>query len=320
LEAAITYGPSTSPWSSRDGSRANPVELRLRALLEVAELCHVPMTLEQLAGLLPSGATWTPREISSWLEEHPAAGRIVAGRVVPRLGIPDQELIDRARRSEALCAEAEWAVSSPLRAALRFSRCVGVSGSVAYGFAEPGDDLDFFVTTRQGGTWLFLLYAFLSSRFVRRRAHEPGPSSWCFNYVIEETEAARQFAHPGGLLFAREALSVRILRGEAYYESLLRRAAWMSAELPQLYAERRPDGTGTSPGEPSLGLLARLANLVAFPLLATYLQLSGLVGNHRLRREAPAKCFSTTTTLRRFMLRSLRFEQLDRIYRAASEP
>ncbi|MGA8275861.1 MAG: hypothetical protein WB789_05210 [Thermoplasmata archaeon] len=302
-------------WASHPPSADPLIESRLRVLLQVAERHHAPMSLDQLVAHLPAGATWTTDRVVLWVDGHPDSGHVVAGHVMPPREIPVPELADRASRSESLYAEAEWAVRAPLRSAVRLTRCLGVSGSVAYGFAAPNDDLDFFVTTRRGTTWLFLFLAFASYRLVRRRAHPPGPSHWCFNYVVDEAEVAEEFARPGGLLMAREALTVRMLRGEAYYRSLLREASWMGEELPNVYARRRGPGTDPEPLEAGVGVLVRAANLLLFPLLATYLQLTGLVRNHRLRRYAPEKQFGTTTTVRRFMLRSLRFAELERIYR-----
>lgn len=305
-----------------DASRRSPpspkfprIELRLRALLEVAQLHRAPMTLEQIVAHLPAGATWTTSEVSSWLRENPSAGRLVAGKVLPQVEIPGPELLVRSQRSQNLRAEAEWAVSVPLRPAAWFARCIGVSGSVAYGLAEPEDDLDFFVVARAGGAWLFLLLAFLGSRRAHRRGTPAAP--WCFNYVVEEGAIDFDLARPRGLLVAREALSVRVIRGAAYYRQVLTRAPWMATELPRMYAERTA-GKEDPPRPHPLGWLARALNVLVFPVLATYLQLVGLVGNRRLRRESPAKCFGTETTLHRFQLRTEHFNELHRLYRSES--
>jgi len=303
-------------WGEKEAIDGSSVETRLRLLLGVSHRCRAPMSLDQLVAHLPVGATWTIDTVSSWVKDHPEEGHVVAGHVMPPSEISLPELVERTTRSQALWAEAEWAVSSPLRSAAALTRCVAVSGSVAYGYAAPNDDIDFFVTSRRGTTWLFLALAFLQYRKVRRADHQPGPSQWCFNYVIDETEAPAEFARPGGLLLAREALSVRVLRGDAYYRSLLLHAKWMSGELPQVYTRRTQEGevTGSAPEPASWG--ARLVNLGVFPFLATYLQMLGLVRNHRLRRKAPDRQFSTTTKFRRYMLRSVRFDELERLYRA----
>jgi hypothetical protein len=317
VDASLSAGLRSPEWPDPEPMPEPLIESRLRVLLEVAELHRAPMSLDQLVAHLPAGAAWTADRVLSWVDGHPDSGHVVAGHVMPPGEIPVPELADRASRSEALYAEAEWAVRAPLRSAVRLTRCLGVSGSVAYGFAAPNDDLDFFVATQRGATWLFLLLAFANYRLVRRRAHSPGPSHWCFNYVLDEVAAAQEFARPGGLLMAREALTVRMVRGDAYYRSLLRNAPWMERELPHVYAQRQGPATEAAPAA-SVGPLVRAVNLLVFPLLATYLQLVGLVRNHRLRRASPERQFATTTTLRRFMLRSLRFAELERVYRAGA--
>ncbi len=318
MERGLTEDLSPTGWSPPSVAGDSTVEARLRVLLEVAQRHRAPMSLGQLVEHLPAGTAWTTDRVVSWVDRHPDSGRVVGSHVLPAHDLPVVELADRASRSESLYAEAEWAVRAPLRTAARFTRCLGVSGSVAYGFAAPNDDLDFFVTTYRGTTWLFLLLAFANYRLVRRRAHTPGPSHWCFNYVLDEDEATREYARPGGLLMAREALTVRMLRGDAYYCSLLQSASWMGEELPHVYAKRSEPVAEPVPAGPPGGGIARILNLLVFPLLAAYLQCTGLVHNHRLRRTAPDRQFATTTTLRRFMLRSLRFAELEQIYRSNS--
>src|SRR5271170_4953024 len=259
---ASVAGPAAASPPEEASNRA--FETRLRVLLEVSYRCRAPLSLDQIVAHLPVGGSGSTESVFAWLENHPEQGHVVAGYVMPPGEISVPELVERTARSKALFEEAEWAVSSPLRSAVALARCVGVSGSVAYGYAAPNDDLDFFVTARAGTTWLFLALAFLHHRKVARSHPLTGPSHWCFNFVLDEREAPQEFARPGGLLFAREALSVRILRGDAYYRGLLVRAPWMSGELPQLYAQRiRPVDTAPTTAGPT-PWLARAANLVVF--------------------------------------------------------
>ncbi len=312
MEAAFPSESEVPEWTNPPGEAG--VEDRLRVLLGVAKRHRAPISLGQLVDHLPDGPTWTADRVVSWIDGHPESGQLVAGHVLPSPEIAIAELADRATRSARLLHEAEQALHGPLRPATALTRCVGVSGSVAYGFAEPHDDLDFFVAVRQDSVWVFLLLTFAQYRLVRWR--NQGTAHWCFNYVADESDAAREFSTPGDLLFAREALTLRILRGDEYYRGILRSAAWMKDELPRLYAQRCAAETGTFPGPASsTPRWVRLANRLLFPVLAAYLQATGLVRNHRLRREAPERQFSTWTTYRRFMLRSLHYAELRRVYR-----
>jgi hypothetical protein len=271
--------------------------------------------VEQLWKLLPPGGEWTPEDVRSCVASHPDWGRLVDDYVVAGAEVATSPVEERSRRSGALISEAEDAVRLSLEPALALTRCIGVSGSAAFGLAEPNDDLDFFVVSRTGGTWLFLLWAFLAARRAGRRGTRE--SLWCFNYVVEEGTVDRDFGPPGGLLVAREALSLRIVRGEAYYRYLLSRADWMAAELPRLYAQR-VSSRSPPPAEPRLGLLVRAANLVIFPFLAAYVQLSALRRNHRFRRESPDRCFRAETRPGRLQLRTQEFEALREIYESGA--
>jgi hypothetical protein len=295
------------------GSTRGPLEARVRALMDVARTRRAPIAVDLLLTMLPSGRAWTSEDVQDCLAAHPAWGQMVDGYVHPGVPNPAIDLAARRARSDAMLAEAERAVAHPLGRAAELTRCIGVSGSVAYGLAESGDDLDFFVVVRRGGTWLFLLLAFLASRGAHRDGD--GASPWCFNYVVEEGAIDDDLAEPRGLLVAREALSVRVIRGDPYYRQLLGRSRWIGAELPQMYRDRTCATEAPEP-MPRLGWFARTVNVLVFPFVATYLQVVGLMGNRRWRTEGPSHCFATETTLHRFQLRTHHFDQLHRIYRS----
>jgi hypothetical protein len=307
------------PVGSIDGAPSAPVhpalEHRVRTLLEVARVHRVPLAFDHLLAMLPAGEEWSEADLQRCLDTHPSWGSVVDGYVHATNPASTHDLTSRRRRSAALVQEAVRAVNRDLGVAVELTRCIGISGSVAFGLAEPEDDLDFFVVVRDGGAWLFLLLALLRSRRLHRDGTAAAP--WCFNYVVEEGAVESDFTPPQGLLVAREALSVRVLRGEGYYRSVLLRSPWMGAELPKMYAERTAELTPDRAPRP-LGWATRIVNALAYPVLATYLQVVGLVGNRRLRRFAPSTCFATETGFRRFQLRTAQFDRLRRIYRAAS--
>jgi hypothetical protein len=296
-------------------SEPSLAERRLSSVLHVANQMRLPMALAELASLMPSGADWSVQQVSRWLGEHPTSARVVGELAVPPASDDQSLLAARLRRGDSLRDAAAAAVAGPLRSAAGLTRCMAVSGSAAYGFAEPGDDLDFFVIARRGATWLFLALSFLAAR-RRRSGSDDGGSPWCFNFVLDEDAAREQFSRPQGFQFAREALAVRVLSGEEYYRGLLADARWMERELPRLYGTRA--GSPTSPRAAPVSLLARAANLALFPLLASYLHLTGLRRNHRLARTRPDRAYSTQTSLRQFALHSRRFDELHRLALASS--
>lgn len=224
-------------------------------------------------------------------------------------GLPER----RVRGRQLLSIAQAW-VPNGLRMSLPWTRCVGLTGSVAFGEPKEHDDLDFFVVTRRGAVWVFLALTYLSVRFRSRPRLQGEPLVACFNFVIDEISARAEFARPQGFQFAREALNMKMLAGESYYRELLRSAVWMATEVPQLYAEKFP-----SESEPSRGstpILVRVVNVCIFPLLATYLQFVGLVRNARAHKRGSDKdSFQSRTTLRRLVFTSKKWERLGGYYR-----
>ena len=277
--------------------------------MEVARAHGVSMPIDELGVLLPPGARTDEPHLREWLQAHPTLARLERRRAVPEGLAPvldeEQARIDRGVR---YWEHAQWAVGSVLRPMLGLTRCVGVTGSVAYGEPAPGDDLDFMVVTRSGALWPFLLATFLRSRGAHRRSRGDGPE-WCFNYVLDDREALRDFAKPRGFLFAREALMTRMVSGEEYYRGLLGGASWLREELPRLHARWQLGGLGDQPDPRPASLAVRLAGAALFPLLATYLQLRGLVANRRFRRSGRGdRVFRTVTTWRRYALETEHFD------------
>jgi hypothetical protein len=145
---------------------------------------------------------------------------------------------------------------------------------------------------------------------------------FCLNYVLDERAAEEDYRHGQGLLFAREALSVQILRGATYYRSLLAQADWLQLEAPRLYSrwthpEDPPDAEAVAPTPVGV----RALNWLVFPVIAAYLQLKGLRAGHRLRGSGRApQQFRTVTRPRRMTLQTLKFERLRSMYSGSPAP
>jgi hypothetical protein len=289
-----------------DGS--NLIEQRILTWVRAADEHRTAIRLDELADLLPDEGPRSPDEIQAWLARHPAHGRVVGDRVV-HAGSRRSEAVlsERRARGERYLREAEGLWDGALGRARSFVLTANVTGSTAYGEPEAGDDLDFMVVARNGAVWAFLAYAFLALRLRRR----PGSASPCFNYVLDRSTAEAEFRQSRGVLFAREALSARPVLGGSYYRSLVSTASWMSAELPRLYARwAGPEDRSPDRSRPAAWPV-RVLNAAIFPLLASYLQLQGLVRNRRLARAGEgASAFRTVTTVGRLAYESVEFERL----------
>jgi glycosyltransferase involved in cell wall biosynthesis len=285
----------------------DPLEPRVTALLETARRFGTGLPLGTLIELLPRNAPATVEEMRCWFDARPDIGRIEGDRVFSLEG-RSTSAEDRQARGIAYRSLAREVVDRRLGRALPLVRCLGITGSTAYGEPERGDDVDFLVVTRSGATWLFLAYTYFTLRFGPRAVHGP---DLCFNFVLDDFEAPREFAGGRGFLFAREALTAGILWGEEYYRHLLASAPWMVEELPRLFNRRV---AAEEPRPPRcLSMSLRCLNALIFPVLAAYLQLAGLRRNHRLHREGRDDAvFRTVVGLRRLAFVSRRFERLRR--------
>jgi hypothetical protein len=292
------------------------VERRVATLLAASSRFRAGVTLEDLRDLLPQEG---PRDVPSldrWLAARPALARREGRFVLPPTAVPS-DLNGRAQRAASFRTVAERLVAVDLVALMPWVRCVAVTGSTAYGTPAAEDDLDFFIVTRAGAMWLFLLFAALRLR-ARRSAgrSDPGPRP-CLNFVLDERSVDSEFRTRRGFLFAREALTALVLRGDEYYRSVLRDAPWIGEEIPRSYAAR---SAGPSVERPRrVPRVVRMVNAALFPPLAAYLHLIGLYRNHRLRRWGRSSDrFRTVVGFRRLANPTDRYDALSEALESAS--
>ncbi len=304
----VPASPATESRAMIDGM---PLGRRVHSLVETAGRFDTGVPLEEIANLLPPGAPATATEMRIWVEEHSEVGRLEDGRVFARGG-RSRDLRTRRERGARYLEIARSLFEEELSGARSWLRCAAVSGSVAYGEPDEGDDIDLFVVTRTGALWLFLTYAYLALRLRKRRPSPFVRPRVCLNFVLEESVAPRRFQEGRGFVFAREALTARPVFGGEYYRWLLGGAPWMGREIPRLYRDRvteeSPPAASRVPGAISA------LNLALFPLVATYLHLAGLVRNESVRSQGRAEdLFRTETGLHRLVYASRRFESLRRL-------
>ena len=294
------------------GFARDPLGDRLVRLSVLDREFRTQTPVDDLLRLLPEGAPSTAGGLLEWIDRWreqgtPGHGLETGGT---EHAVREGERHDRGAR---YLSQAQRLVDGPLAPTKRWIRCIGVTGSTAYGAPEAGDDLDLFVVARRGFLWWFLAYALVAGRIARLRRSTSQDAVPCFNRLLDEDRAADEFSRPQGLLFAREALAMRPLWGESYYRRLLARARWMEPLWPRLYRERSAPVVGSP--EPAPSRSWKLLNGLVMPWLAAFLQLQGVRRNGRFARQGRAdRSFRTTTSLSRFVLSSDRFEQIRAIY------
>ncbi len=307
--------PSALP-ETQPGEGVRP-EDRVASLLRIAGRFGTGVPLRKLHELLPSEGPGTVDALRSWLEERPSLAHVENGRAfAPTIAVTSGS--EREARAEYYRKYAERLWGGPLSFAQDLVRCVGISGSTAFGEPQSGDDLDLFVVPRTGALWWFLARMYLTLRIIRRRHPAFQGPPLCLNYVLEENIARSEFASRNDPLFAREALNVAILSGEDYYRGLVASAPWMRDMFPRLYDIRSQSPGNLDPSPVPFSI--RAMNLAVYPLVALYLHMGGLIRNWRERRAgSPDWCFRTETSRGRLAFPSRRFDQLREQYLESSD-
>ncbi len=288
---------------------------RIDLLYEVAKSNGSLISLQEILPLLPEQATEeelletirgmpplsSKFELSSgFLTERPTGGEAISAP-------EEQRSRDRARTNMFYA----WRFSPLLHS--RDVELVAVSGSTSYRSAARSSDLDLFCVTRSKSLWITLTKSLLSARAFRLA--NPGSPPICLSCVMDAEFASRMFSAERSALFARDALETVLISDNGMYGRLLRRASWMSAVYPALYAERTAGlkrATGPA-GGPSVG--GHVLNRLLYLTVGSYIRLKAVTLNRLLaRRGATEDLFTLRLGEDHLIYESARYERMRRTY------
>ncbi len=299
---------SVRPASPVDSGAPKSFKARVEALLAVARVLRTGVPLPEFLSLLPAGGPQNVAEMLAWFEAHPQSGWVREGYVFPYGMDVDPAVLHRARKESAERIEvARDILSRDLRSMGRLLRYVAVTGSTAFGSAQPEDDLDFFVVTRKGTLWTFLLVTYILGRLRSRKGIQ-----LCLNYVLDERSASREFLSTQHIIFAREALVMKPVFGREYGARLLAQAPWIHEMFPRI---ERLHGSSSAPSTERSPLFPVLTGVGIFPFLATYLVLLGLYRSGRYSKSGQFEsAFRTDFGWRRLSYKSEKYDHLLALY------
>ncbi|MHB8566320.1 MAG: hypothetical protein ACYC7D_00385 [Nitrososphaerales archaeon] len=159
------------------------------------------------------------------------------------------------------------------------SLVISVSGSTSYLSVSREDDLDFFCITKKDTMWFFLCKALILARLFRL---SDSRAPWlCLSYVMDEGYAESEFSMPQGGLFARDAISTIVVQGEKYYNSLLRRCAWMEEYFPRMYRARTSVVQSDRILNSNSSAFSKVVNFSLYLVAGSYIRLK----SHMLNRK-----------------------------------
>ncbi|NOY15117.1 MAG: nucleotidyltransferase domain-containing protein [bacterium] len=139
---------------------------------------------------------------------------------------------------------------------------IGLSGSVAAGFAHPDDDIDLVVITQPESLWLSRLqFHLFNRRLPKRRPNQTHrlKNLFCLNLWLEADRAVM----PKNIFFAHELLSVIPLYDPYdFYSHWLSQNRWVKDFFPVMYRLKIGQGSIFKPRFPSPPL--QLLNYLAY--------------------------------------------------------
>lgn len=195
------------------------------------------------------------------------------------------------------------------------ARLFSVSGSSSYGSVPAWGDLDFFCIARRDTLWLLITRLLILVRVFR--AIYPYTPSLCLSCMMDESYAKRVFSTIRDPLFARDALNVSVIRGQNFYDKLLRETAWLSDYYPKLYQQRISANdlhNGLETSEPTHPLL-KVANQFLYLLVGSYLRLKAYLANRNLTRDGrDSLLFAAKIGSDHCIYESVRYSRLKRLY------
>jgi len=288
-------------------------------LSEVARTAGSLLSLKELAEL--TRTQLSEEELEFWWEKTPSLATVYElkdGLILERgatgfTGDPSRVEAERAKSARAEKYTKLAGIFSGLSRD-QGTRVLAISGSTSYKNASVSDDLDFFCVTRSSHLWIFMTKSLILARFIR--ASRRSFPRICFSYATAEDFAEKEFLQSRDALFARDALNAIVVRGEIYYEDLLRKCSWMLDYFPRLYHARTSnDHTGVEKTLPRASPGRKFLNTFLWVLVGNYIVLKSGIHNRKLRKQHKlSSLFVAKVGVDHCIFESVRYSRLRSIY------
>ena len=295
----------------------------IEALCQIAKENGVLMSLRELIGLAAIDGSELELE-RAFMADSTLRSKFLleSGYVLDRFGNTAAAKLEAVAEEEARRERARINIEKATRFGrllVRGSVLVSVSGTNSYLSAAAREDIDFFCVTKSNGMWLFILKALMLAR-IHRMANKDVPEL-CFSCVMDQRRAEREFRDRQNPIFARDALTAKLIGGEAAYRSLLLAAPWMASYFPVFYAlklrETSENGRESKSTEMAEGAIRRhsLLNYFLYLTLGSFLRMKSWALNRRLTKAGKhSAIFITKVEPGYYVYESNRYRMLRRMY------
>jgi hypothetical protein len=200
---------------------------------------------------------------------------------------------------------------------------VSVSGANSYLSAREDEDIDFFCVTKTDSLWPFMLRALILAR-IHRLANRDMPEI-CFSCIMDEKWATKEFRERQHAIFARDALTAKVIGGWTTYHSLLEEARWMESYFPAFYTIRLRESDVAEGGGPSSRNASAhkekavssstLLNSFLYHTLGSFLRMKSWALNRRLTKSSRhSSVFFTRIGKGHYIYESNSYRKLRKMY------
>jgi len=291
-------------------ARENGAAITLRELIGLAA---IDASERELEGAFLSDSKLHSRFLleSGYVFERPLMAEEAAQKIV------EEENERRVRASANLHGATGFG-----RSIMGGTVLVSVSGSNSYLSASENEDVDFFCITETNRMWKFMLKALVLAR-IHRLANSDVPEL-CFSCVMDEKWAAQAFRTRQPPIFARDALTAKVISGTAAYDSLLKEASWMESYFPVFYKMRLREAKLEEPHGPGPVSAVKggsvVVNSLLYLIVGSFLRIKSWALNRRLTKEARhSSVFETKIGRGHYIYESNRYRNLSVIYEELAE-
>lgn len=286
-------------------ARENGAAISLRELIELAA---IDASEHDLATVFHSNSKLK----SKYLLE--------SGFVLDRLGVAEgswQRSVEEEERRRERGLENLARASRFGQVLVKGTVLVSVSGANAYLSASEGEDIDFFCVTKTNGVWPFMLKALILAR-IHRLTNRRVPEL-CFSCVMDEKWATQEFKKRQPPIFARDALTAKVIGGRPAYHALLEEASWMGEYFPSFYSMRLGETGSTGGNPPRTGTADKsgsaFLNSFLYHTLGAFLRIKSWTLNRKLAKAGwESAIFVTKTGPGHYIYESNRYRKLRSMY------
>jgi len=267
-------------------TRSNVSTIQL--FCNIAKAKNAPLSLRELLSL--TSLDMTEDELHQAWQKCAILNNgysITQGVITEKNDVLKKAASDRAERLARASSNMSYATKFNTLLGDNDLKALAISGSTSYMSVSREDDLDFFFVTRKDTMWISLGRALLVARLFKLK--ERNAPSLCLSFVADEKFTEEQFANNHDGLIARDAISARIIRGESYYNHMLRRSEWIAEYFPKLYELRfgSLNDPSYSPETQSLSdtsTVKKIANMFLYYAVGTYIRMKSNLLNRKLTK------------------------------------